>query len=78
MLEVMMSVIFISGGYLVYEMIKYKKIIEKDERYNSESAPVVDQEKYKSGSDTKIPKAKTQNKRKYNRTKKTSAKSKLK
>ena len=76
MLETIISLIFISVCYLIYEMIKYKKTIEKDERYKRERAPVVDQEKYKSVRDPKIPKAKTQNKRKYNRTKKTSAKSK--
>lgn len=73
-----LSVIVLTSSYIILGMIRHNAQIKKDERFNSRSFNKVFKKRNKVKSDKKVSKNKTQNKRKYNRTKKTSAKSKLK
>ena len=63
-----------SGFFSIWEIIKYKKQVIQDERYNNYVAYATKKEKLKGNS--KVSKVKVQNKSKSNRIKKTNAKSK--
>lgn len=69
-IKIMLSIICFIIGYITWETIKYNKQKKEHERINQECARKGKTKKQKSSCSSKVSKPKTQNKRKYNSSKK--------
>ena len=69
-MEIFLTVLIAIALYTSYEIIIYNKIQKENERNNKKRFEKVNSKRKKPTSNTKVPKAKTQNNNKYKRTKK--------
>jgi|21_taG_2_1085346.scaffolds.fasta_scaffold24721_2 amino acid permease len=77
-MNIVISIFVFGLLYIAYDTIKTKKEIKKNERCNNDCSKEGDEKRQPRKRSKKVVKNETQNKRKYNSTKKKGAKSKTK